>query len=292
MEGDICERVSRLTAEKIRISCDDKDIDVDNVWSFSMLPNRDDGKWIVVYLGDGTTQYVNLSSGETIVAENRRFFHSRSQISPNGNLILLDSGIEASSARELIVVDMSELRNFNVIYRDEIWEPQLSYKCFFNSESQLVMEYSFDVFEYHDKVVCEDKIIEIKQMLVDEGKYEDVDIIDDRELWKSGVALSTKNATVIREFDKTRVTPSSEEKWLTKKYDDPTFEKRREAFQKQGYNFIDAHNKAVLTPPSQEEIDFNKKYITRYGTFCTVDEMTIVKVIEPENFEKYLEQLN
>ena len=320
-EGDISNRVTRLEPSKVLIRCDQKDVVVENFCSFDtiIIPKRIDGQWLSVQTKENT-QHINLSSGELIIAPKLNLWRSKMCYSPNGtplsvplhssnrrahnyafsdvltrplalgNLLLIDAGIMASSAVQLFVVDISDLNNYNVIYREEIWDTYLDYDCYFNSESEFVMKYSFDVFEYEGTIVNEDNIDQIKQLLVDEGKFESIDCIGDREMWKSGVSFSTKSSSVIRKYDESKVTPSTKEKWLEKLYIDPTFEARREAYRQQGLEFYQAHNKAVFDPPTAEKTAYYKQFRTRYDTTCTVNEMTTVGVVEPENFEKFLEQ--
>lgn len=292
-------RLALLDDYKLRVKCDAKEVVIDDLHHHgSTVMNRPDGNWLICFTwtrnwgpdARSRTVFINLATGEVCTGPSLLLFRARISFSPNWELIHIDAGIEASSARVIYVIDARDLCNLNVIFREEVWfDPPIEYECSFDSDSGFVTRYSFDFFEYGGKIICgEENIEQIKDMLVAEEKYVSVRDIDDREMWKSGVLLLTKTATVTRRLDPSKISPASAEKWGEKRYIDPNFEGRRAALMEQGRTFVEAHNTVASEPLSVDALAHHKLYQTKYGTRCTVNEMSAVEKVDAGLFVTHI----
>jgi hypothetical protein len=82
---------------------------------------------------------LNLKKNPDKKMEHAPSFRAHHTHSPDGKLLLIDAGIIASSARQLVVVNVEN--EPNVVYREEIWyDPPSEYECSFNDMSQFVVK--------------------------------------------------------------------------------------------------------------------------------------------------------
>lgn len=236
------------------VHCSERDVIIDNYYGHHpTLLNRQDGCWFLCYgtsrqsnnhsaLSNNHSVFVNVVTGDTCTAPNLLFWRSSLLFSPNGNYVCIDAGISASSARQVFLIDMTDLVTPNVIYREEIWDVPTQYECSFNVDSDFVMKYESDMFEYRGTVIYgECELDKIKQMLVNEGKYPSINFVGDREMWKCGVKYGTFSEAVVMRCDPTKLTPPSDTKWKE------------------------------LTADQRTQSN------TKYGTFCSVSEVEIIR---------------
>ena len=301
----------------LTIRCDEKDVIVENIHGdcHSIL-KRTDGCWFLCYTWTRTwltdspmgkadpnaksaSVFVNLKTGEMHSAHPFILFRSHFTFSPDNNFLLIQGGICASSASEIILVDLRNLSNVNVIFREEIWEFPCNYQFSFNENSDLVAKYSYDFFEYKGKRACgeyniqtqsEDRshrdynLDEIKKMI--NPSYPN--LISEREMWRAGVTFNEVTVTVVRRINPSKVTPPSDHKWKEQEYIDPNYEKEVAEYMAQGLDGITISKIMNAKPRSEEEIAHIKKFDSKYGSTCTVNEMDEIEVIKSDNYDHFI----
>ena len=283
------------------IKCHEKTITIENYnGHHDNILKRKDGNYFMCSIWTRTYKtedpdaklanvFVNLSTGEKYECHSLGLFRGSWTFSKDNNYILLKGGISASSATLIILVDLRDLNNINVIYREEIWEPYIAYSCEFNQLAEkgegnedLVIKYEYEFYEYKDKTYFD--IDNIYKILNPENPY----YVDDKEMWKAGVIIHPVKVTVTYRPDENKITPPSDDKWEEKQFLEPDFDDRVKVYMDQGMEWHHAHNKVVCEPPSADHITHMRKYSTLYGTTCTVNEMSEVNVVKSDNFDRFI----
>jgi hypothetical protein len=293
---------------KLYVMCSEKQVTVDDYYTqYGGVIQRSDGNWYMCQTLNEerripTNVFVNLTTGEMCKTPTFGLILWRAHItySPDYNFILLDAGIMASSARQIILIDIRDLNNYNILHREEIWyDPPTSYECSFNSKSEFVMKYTHDIYRYKNIIEYEgdDDGKLIKEAMVKDKLYDSVNDIDDKRMWKAGVQYHTCEVTVTRVPDSLKTTPYSQKKWddaprySDKKLYDSKVPKYLDCDENIGEWCI-AHNRTISEILSSNEAqEFNKQYETKYGTNCSVNEMSELCVEESENYQHYLDYL-
>lgn len=138
---------SRLT-----VLCDNgMKVKVDYLYYLSFTTfKREDGLWYLCHTwtrtwGDGSrsgSTFINLYTGERHDVESLSFWRGTLRISPDGNMILIDAGIMASSARKIIMYDISALPRVETIHYEEFWE-NVDYSISFNENNEFECAYFY-----------------------------------------------------------------------------------------------------------------------------------------------------
>ena len=291
------------------IRCDEKDVIVENIHgNCHSLLKRTDGYWFLCYTWTRTwltdsqmgkadpnaksgSVFVNLKTGEMHPVHSFLLFRSSLTYSPDNNFLLIQGGICASSASEILLVDLRDLSNVNVIFREEIWEFPCNYQFSFNEKSDLVAKYSYDFFEYKGKRVCGENFLdEIQKMINPSNPFNpsNPNFLSDREMWRAGVTFNEVSVTVVRRINPAKVTPPSDSKWKEQQYVDPNYEKEVAEYMAQGLDGITISKIMNAKPRSAEEIAHIKKYDSKYGSTCTVNEMDEIEVIKSDNYDHFI----
>ena len=297
-------RLSKDDQYNLFVKCDEKTVTIANYnGHHNNILKRKDGiyfmcsTWTRTYKTEDpdaklANVFVNLSTGEKYECHSLGLFRGSWTFSKDNNYVLLRGGISASSATLVVLVDLRDLNNINVVYREEVWEPYIMYNCEFISledeegnegnEENLLVKYGYEFYEYKDKIYYEPD--DIQKILNPEKWY----YVDDKEMWKAGVIIHHVEVTVIYRPDENKITTPSDDKWEEKQFLEPDFQDRVKAYMDQGMQWHHAHNKVACEPPSADHITHMRKYSTLYGTTCTVNEMTEVKVIKSDNFDRFI----
>lgn len=213
--------------------------------------------------------------------------------SPDEKYILIRTDIphQSSTGEQILLIDLIDM---NVIYREEIWsDTPHRCECCFDVNSNFIMTYYYELFKYKEFCVDDENIDIIKEMMVTDGVFSDTNI-DYKDIWKSGlVEYITANVKVTRKVDPDKITPASSEKWKEKKYDDPNHmkfltEHKTEYMSENYFHVLNQLNREYLK--SEQSLAYKKKYeedyCTKYGTLCTINEMTEISVVESDNYYK------
>lgn len=106
--------------------------------------------------GEGSssgTTFINLSTGERHDVPTMSLWRGNIQISPDGNMVLIEAGIMASSARQLLVLDISKLPTVDVIHKEEYGWGDIEISDYrFTEDSEFVCTYSYCFQVYKDKI--------------------------------------------------------------------------------------------------------------------------------------------
>lgn len=173
---DFCQDlVGRVTVEKVSteniytntvtVACGDltnpKNVIVENTYPTYYTFNRDGDRWYLLHtclcldkkkwIHDTSTVFINLNTGETRKTSSLSYWRGRLTMSPNGKLAIIDAGIQASSARQIMVVDLTDWDNMTIIYREEIWS-YIDYNTRFDEDNNVVFEYILEFWILDDKV--------------------------------------------------------------------------------------------------------------------------------------------
>lgn len=202
----------------LTIQCEDNtSANVANFWQLHPheLIERDDGNWLLCHTwtrgwtaDDHTNSvFVNLKNGQMHIGPSLFLWRAHLTFGCNGKLLLIDAGIQASSARQILLVDVSDLNALNVVYREEIWfDPPSDYECRFDEQSQsLVMKYRY-VFYQNGNVVSATAPT-LPPSLGDES--------EEIALLRAGVRIVPTEVTIARKIDANRVSAPRAEKWIT-----------------------------------------------------------------------------
>lgn len=173
---DFCQDlVGRVTVQKvpgdniysntITVACGDLanpvNVIIENTYPSNYTFNRDGDRWYLLHtclcldkekwIHDTSTVFINLNTGETRKTTSLSFWRGSLQMSPNGKLAIIDAGITASSARQIMVIDLTDWGNVTIIYREEIWS-YIDYDTRFDNDSNVVFEYILEFWILDDKV--------------------------------------------------------------------------------------------------------------------------------------------
>lgn len=238
-------RLSTNDEKTLLVRCDKNIVTVENFYyqSGTIFKRPDNCMWFICHTWTGDTNtsntiFINLSTGQKCVTKSLMLWRGKLTFSPDGNYLLIDAGIMASSARQIFLIDITDLNNINVIYREEIWNEIRDYECWFNNMHDLVTKYVYDN--------------------------------DDNDV--RGAVVKT----CVRRPNPKKVTPSCDEKWKEKRIlpQEDDWKASIAKYQAQGLEWHRAHNKAgddfFQTP---ECIAFYNNLTTEFETLCTVNEV-------------------
>ena len=138
--------------------------------------------------------FVNLETGEThYPCESLNFWRGCLKFSPNGHLALVTARIQGSSAKKILVIDLTDWNNVTVIHQELNCEAEVS----FNNDNQVVFK--------HELMTLRDKgtVYNVTDPEVIINMY-------DEEL---DVTLKTLTTIIVRERDETKITSDMRKKW-------------------------------------------------------------------------------
>jgi len=165
--------------------------------------------------------FVNLKTGEKRVTNTTLTdFRSTTKFSPNGKLAIIDAGISASSARKVMVIDLTDWDNVKPIYHEEIWDC-VDYNVEFDADSNAVFSYVFKLWAFGDKVslsqndsVYDEEFLEYFNSVVYPDSAKPASHYIDREtLLSNGAECTAITHTITRKYNLVLVTPDSNNKW-------------------------------------------------------------------------------
>lgn len=96
--------------------------------------------------------FINLLNGDKYESISMSRWRGRLFISPDGNSLLIDEGITASSARLLTVYDIYDLNKIVEVYSEEfLFNPDFG-DIHFNEKNEYVCSYIWDLWVYKNKI--------------------------------------------------------------------------------------------------------------------------------------------
>ena len=137
------------------------DVNYLNYLSYTTFKRQDGHLWYMCHTwtrtwGEGSmsgTTFINLSTGQRHDVPTLSYWRGNLQISPDGNLILIEAGITATSDRQLFVLDISHLPSIDVIHHEHYGYGSTElcdYK--FNEKSEFECTYLFFFQLFKDKM--------------------------------------------------------------------------------------------------------------------------------------------
>ena len=137
------------------------EVDYLNYLSYTTFKRQDGCLWYMCHTwtrtwGQGAksgTTFINLETGERHDIPTLSYWRGNLQISPDGNLILIEAGITATSARQLLVVDISNLPLVDVIHHEKYGYGSTEISDYkFNEKSEFECTYSFYFEVFKNKI--------------------------------------------------------------------------------------------------------------------------------------------
>lgn len=136
----------------------DIEVTVDYLYYLSTLVfERNNDLWYLVHTWTRTWRegsksssvFINLRTGENHETSSFSLWRGHLSISKDGNLILIDAGITASSARQINVIDITHLPEIELLHYEENWISDYCVK-FAENRQDVVFEYLFtdQMFKY------------------------------------------------------------------------------------------------------------------------------------------------
>lgn len=296
---DVCEDlIGRISYQKenrtLTLLCGDLTnpvpVKIENTYPSKYTFNRNGEKWYLLGTNswadkektkyDASSVFINLATGEVRRTPSLDFWKARIQYSPNGMLVIVDAGITASSARQILVVDLTNWDNITVIYREEIWSYK-DYEVRFDDNSNVIIEYTLEFLILDDKasLVCGGRACnyEFSEYVwkeinpnVEMKKYYSS---SETEVFDLGGEKTQIIVTVTHARNPALITPDAPEKWDEEK---------------------DRWN--------TEDPNLPKKYKKMFDSYVFLDEMDTVKIektvarkrnnmkIDETNFERFISE--
>ncbi len=180
----------------LTVHCDNEDTTIENFYihSGTVIKRKDGDLWFLCHTwtrkwgpDESSSVFVNLRSGEKCVTPSLVAF--RDNLTFSSNVLLIDANLPGSLlTRQLIIIDISDLHDINVIYREEIViHPMVCFESPDCTDTCQECVHNYNCSFWGDSGISFDYILD------DQGN----------------------NVCVVRSPDPKKITPSSAEKWKT-----------------------------------------------------------------------------
>ena len=186
---------------RLTVICDNGtkvQVDYLDYLSFTTFKRQDGNMWYLCHTwtktwGEGSrsgSTFINLSTGERYDVNSLSFWRGTLQISPDGNMILIDAGIMASSARKILVYDISCLPKMETIHYEEFWYG-IQYSVSFNENNEYVCTYFYGEDDDEQNIkreICVLRKRDSKREIVNDQRSEYETKVD--EIFETGISVN------------------------------------------------------------------------------------------------------